>query len=644
MIIVINSQGGLVSQQNEDLFQGSTGANVINLIAPFATNVIFKAVFEMPDGSYKPDIDGYMFEPTIQVVDGLNVWRLIVNFPITQYSGLVKMQLRGIVGDKVVCTTSVKFSVQEGVPYESSYIEKGTYDYLFALISDLRGLLNDKVNIKKYAYKQVEVSDVSIGTYYVFDAEQNAYIAKILPNEYEYGVQYFEIASESMISNENGLYLQFTDNELGQIMRLDVKGDKVTINDSEVISGDDLIAENVAFDSTISGLGVNNVQDAVDKLKTSIDSVQSSQLVVLGERILSASAWVENAGVWEYEFKDALYTSSTTQDLILTPTKATIDLLNTGDILIYPKINSYQESEDIAVGIIQADKKPEIDLVFDVKIQSTTLVATSAGVRAGQIVFSETASVPKQNVQEAIVYVQNNIDTFRQDYDTEKAGFAKLGVDGKVPASQLPSYVDDVIECYIVPSSTPYSVGWLTLEQYGTALTPEANKIYLVIEDGDYANRQYRWSGSQYVIISESLALGEVSGTAYEGSKGKQNADAIAQLQSVVNAGFSMTPITLTGTTQKTLSQSWRNFDALMFCGYQENDSSADFFAIEVPRSVFEGCLLAEESYNDTGTYVIYDQTLEGVRCRLVLSFLTETTWTIVGSQGPNMDIYGIKY
>ena len=58
MIIVINSQGGLVSQQNEDLFQGSTGVNTINLIAPFATNVIFKAVFEMPDGSYKPDIDG----------------------------------------------------------------------------------------------------------------------------------------------------------------------------------------------------------------------------------------------------------------------------------------------------------------------------------------------------------------------------------------------------------------------------------------------------------------------------------------------------------------------------------------------------------------------------------------------------------
>lgn len=644
MIIVINSQGGLVSQQNEDLFQGSTGINTINLIAPFATNVIFKAVFEMPDGSYKPDIDGYVFNPTIQVVDGLNVWRLVVDFPITQYSGLVKMQLRGMAGDKVVCTSIIKFNIQEGLPYESSYIEKGTYDYLFALISDLRGLLNDKVSIKKFEYKPVDVSDVSIGTYYVFDAEQNAYIAKILPNEYEYGVQYFEIASESIISNENGLYLQFTDNELGQIMRLDVKGDKVTINDSEVISNADLIAKNIAFDNTISGLGVNNIQDAVDRLKTNIDSVQSSQLVALGDRTISANAWVENAGVWEYAFRDALYTSSTTQDLIFTPSKETIDLLNQADILIYPKINSYQESENVAVGVIQADKKPEIDLVFDVKIQSTTLVATSAGVRAGQIVFSQTESVPKQNVQEAITYVQGNIDNFKEIYNTEKAGFAKLGVDGKVPASQLPSYVDDVIECYIVPSSTPYSVDWLTLQQYGTPLTPEANKIYLVIEDGSYANRQYRWSGSQYVIISESLALGEVSGTAYEGSKGKANADAIAQLQSVVNAGFSMTPITWTGTTPQILSQSWRNFDALMFCGYQETDDNADFFAIEVPRSVFEGCLLAQESYNDTGDYVIYDQTLNGVRCYLKLSFLTETTWTIVSTQGPNMDIYGIKY
>lgn len=88
---------------------------------------------------------------------------------------------------------------------------------------------------------------------------------------------------------------------------------------------------------------------------------------------------------------------------------------------------------------------------------------------------------------------------------TEKGaanGVATLGSDGKVPAAQLPSYVDDV------------------LEFENRAAFPEKGedgKIY-VAED---TNLTYRWSGTQYVEISPSLALGETSSTAYPGDKGK---------------------------------------------------------------------------------------------------------------------------
>lgn len=81
-------------------------------------------------------------------------------------------------------------------------------------------------------------------------------------------------------------------------------------------------------------------------------------------------------------------------------------------------------------------------------------------------------------------------------------GVATLGADGKVPSGQLPSYVDDVLE-FENKASFPAK--------------GEAGKIY-VSKD---TNLTYRWSGTAYVEISASLALGETSSTAYAGDKGK---------------------------------------------------------------------------------------------------------------------------
>lgn len=81
-------------------------------------------------------------------------------------------------------------------------------------------------------------------------------------------------------------------------------------------------------------------------------------------------------------------------------------------------------------------------------------------------------------------------------------GVAGLGADGKVPSSQLPSFVDDVIDAYIVSGATPLSAGWLSLTEGGSVLTPETGKIYVVLTDGVYKNKTYRWSGSTYVEIS----------------------------------------------------------------------------------------------------------------------------------------------
>ena len=95
-------------------------------------------------------------------------------------------------------------------------------------------------------------------------------------------------------------------------------------------------------------------------------------------------------------------------------------------------------------------------------------------------------------------------------------GVAELDANGLVPTSQLPAYVDDVLE-YASQSAFP--------------ATGETGKIYVALD----TNLTYRWGGSAYVEISPSLALGETSSTAYAGNKGKANADAISAIQTTLS-------------------------------------------------------------------------------------------------------------
>ena len=96
-------------------------------------------------------------------------------------------------------------------------------------------------------------------------------------------------------------------------------------------------------------------------------------------------------------------------------------------------------------------------------------------------------------------------------------GVATLDGSGQVPASQLPSFVDDVLE-YASKSAFP--------------ARGETGKIYVAMD----TNLTWRWSGSAYVEISKSLALGESSSTAYAGDKGKALAADLASTKTTVAA------------------------------------------------------------------------------------------------------------
>lgn len=113
-----------------------------------------------------------------------------------------------------------------------------------------------------------------------------------------------------------------------------------------------------------------------------------------------------------------------------------------------------------------------------------------------------TTTINGKPLSAAVSLTADDVGAIPASQKGQANGVAELDDTGKVPAAQLPSYVDDVLE-YDNQAAFPE--------------TGEAGKIYVAKD----TNLTYRWSGTQYVEISASLALGETSSTAYPGDKGK---------------------------------------------------------------------------------------------------------------------------
>ena len=131
--------------------------------------------------------------------------------------------------------------------------------------------------------------------------------------------------------------------------------------------------------------------------------------------------------------------------------------------------------------------------------QITDLSKSSVGLGNVENKSSSTirSEITSSNVTTALGFTPMN-----SNLKGANSGVAELDANGKVPTSQLPSYVDDVLE-YSAKASFP--------------TTGETGKIYVDLA----TNLTYRWSGSAYTEISPSLALGETSSTAYRGDRGK---------------------------------------------------------------------------------------------------------------------------
>lgn len=137
---------------------------------------------------------------------------------------------------------------------------------------------------------------------------------------------------------------------------------------------------------------------------------------------------------------------------------------------------------------------------------------------------NKTVNVQVSKTTVGLGNVSNDAQVKRSEMG-QAGGVATLDSAGKVPAAQLPSYVDDVVEGYY--SDGKFYTSKSSSGSYSGEIAGETGKIYVNLED----SKTYRWSGSAYAVISETLALGETSSTAYAGNKGASNASEIAKIK-----------------------------------------------------------------------------------------------------------------
>jgi methylphosphotriester-DNA--protein-cysteine methyltransferase len=189
-----------------------------------------------------------------------------------------------------------------------------------------------------------------------------------------------------------------------------------------------------------------------------------------------------------------------------------------------------------------ADRKAAdtaLDTKFTKAVNDEATARTSADTALGARIDKEIAD--RTEADTALDNkLQNNINTLEAKHDAFVAtkgkadGFAPLDGKGLVPANHLPSYVDDVLEVYATYDVSP--TGGLTNVQlytdagHQTPVVGESGKIYINVADGE-PPYQFRWSGTKFVDSNtSSLIIGEIAGTAFEGSRGKRLEDVVSSM------------------------------------------------------------------------------------------------------------------
>lgn len=132
-------------------------------------------------------------------------------------------------------------------------------------------------------------------------------------------------------------------------------------------------------------------------------------------------------------------------------------------------------------------------------------------------------------------------------------GIAGLDENGKIDPSLINGVIGHIVEvqdfvasnpdpveegkCYFNTTSNKILVGG---ESAWTEEDPQSSILYVRLgaDDRGLSNVIYRWGGTAMAVVSDTVVLGETTGSAYDGAKGKENRDALNSMASTVVTGF----------------------------------------------------------------------------------------------------------
>lgn len=305
------------------------------------------------------------------------------------------------------------------------------------------------------------------------------------------------------------------------------------------------------------------VQSAADKKL--FDSIPDKVIILSGDKpveVVQQSSHVTLTHKFSSKKESGIYTSEagdfkTTHIPAATETLAGVmtatDKVNLDETLPDAIAQEVQDRKDAIEALTNSstaalnkeiqDRK-DADTALDTKFtkavadeaKARTDADTALGARIDKEVSDRTAADTALDTK-----LQANIDALEAKHDAFVAtkgkanGFASLDANGTVPANQLPSYVDDIIDVYATYDKS--ATGELTnIKLYSdaahqNAITGEAGKIYINITNGE-PPYQFRWTGTIFARAdAQVLILGQITGTAFDGGRGKKLEDQVASLK-----------------------------------------------------------------------------------------------------------------
>ena len=276
-------------------------------------------------------------------------------------------------------------------------------------------------------------------------------------------------------------------------------------------------------DTVMSGLLDNTLNPDSVQLNYGVNKRSTNQIYTESREI--ASATQENAGVMSAQDKVNL-------DVTL-PNKITEESNRAQQ-----KEQELDEKIDTTKSDIIGSATPDNDTLgklesnLNAEIERATNKENSIEQNLNSHISNQQNPHNVTKEQVGLSNVTNDAQVKRSEMGTAN-GVATLNEQGLVPSNQLPSYVDDVIDCYATytkaEDGTLSDIKLYFDAEHQNAITGESGKIYVDITGNDGAY-QFRWTGTQFAVVGAPTVIGEITGTAFDGGRGKALEEKVEEL------------------------------------------------------------------------------------------------------------------